>query len=92
MVTTVPKPIRLLARGQLTLPKEVREALKLEENSQLNTFAIGRCIILTPKSLMRSAFAKNVQKAMKSQKLGLKDLLADLKKERQRYNREHYGF
>ena len=90
MVMTPPKAIKLWGRGQLTLPKEIRDALKLDQDSQLNVFLIGRCLVLTPKPLMRAAVAKDVEKSMKAQGLSLKDLLTDLKKERQRYNQEHY--
>ena len=31
MITTVPRPVKLWGRGQLTIPKEVRQALKLGE-------------------------------------------------------------
>ena len=30
MITTVPKPVKLWGRGQLTVPKDVRQAMKDE--------------------------------------------------------------
>ena len=91
MITTVPKSVKLWGRGQLTIPKEVREALKLDEEDQLSVFVVGRCMVLTPKRLLGPALAKNVQKAMKAKGLTLDDLLKDLREERRRYNREVYG-
>ena len=91
MITTVPKAVKLWGRGQLTIPKEVREALKLNEDDQLSVFVVGRCMVLTPKRLLGPALAKDVQKAMKAKGLTLDDLLKDLREERRRYNREVHG-
>ena len=91
MITTVPKSVKLWGRGQLTIPKEVREALKLNEDDQLSVFVVGRCMVLTPKRLLRASLAKDVEKSMKKSGITLKDVLAALKVERKRYNREVYG-
>ena len=91
MISTVPKSVKLWGRGQLTIPKEVRQALKLDEENQLSVFVVGRCLVLTPKRLLGPALAKDVEKAMKAKGLSLEDLLRDLKEERQRYNQERYG-
>ena len=91
MITTFPQPVKVWGRGQLTIPKEIRETLHLEEDSQLTVFVVGRCLILTPKRLIRASLAKDMERTMKTQGLGLNDLLTSLKEERARYNREHYG-
>ncbi len=91
MISTVPKSVKLWGRGQLTIPKEVRQALKLDEENQLSVFVVGRCLVLTPKRLLGPSLAKDVEKAMKAKGLSLDDLLRDLKAERQRYNRKQYG-
>jgi AbrB family looped-hinge helix DNA binding protein len=91
MVTTIPKSVKLWRRGQLTIPKEVREALKLDEETQLSVFVVGQCLMLTPKRLTRAALAKEVEKSMSKKGLSLEDLLHDLKAERQRYIKERYA-
>ena len=91
MVTTVPTPVKLWGRGQLTIPKAVREALHLEEEHQLSVFVVGRCVVLTPKRLQRAPLAKEIERTMRAQGLSLEDLLTTLKAERKRYNRETYG-
>lgn len=91
MVTTIPKAVKLWGRGQLTIPKDVREALKLDEENQLSVFVVGRCLVLTPKRLLRASLAKDVEKAMKAKGLSLDDVLATLKDKRKRYNQEMYG-
>ncbi len=57
MVTIAPKAVKLWGRGQLTIPKEVRQALKLEDESYLYVFVVGRCLDMTPNSLFRSSLA-----------------------------------
>jgi AbrB family looped-hinge helix DNA binding protein len=91
MVTTIPKSIRLLGRGQMTIPKEIREALQLEEDDQLSIFVVGRCMVLTPKKLQRAALAKAAEAELKAHGLSLDDVLQSLKEERKRYNKETYG-
>lgn len=91
MITTAPRPVKLWGRGQLTIPKEMRQALKLDQEDHLSVFVVGRCLILTPKRLLRASLAKDVEKSMKKSGITLEDVLATLKTERKRYNREVYG-
>ena len=91
MIATIPKLVRMWGRGQLTIPKQVREALELGEESQLTVFAVGRCLVLTPKVLQRASLAKEVERAMKAKGIGLEDLIGALRQQRQRYNRERYA-
>ena len=91
MITTIPKPVKLWGRGQLTIPKDVRQAMKLDQEDQLSVFVVGRCLVLTPKRLLGPSLAKEVARSMKAKGLSLEDVLRDLKTERQQYNQEHYG-
>lgn len=87
---TSPKSIKLWGRGQLTLPKELRTALKLDDDAQLNIFAVGQCLILTPKRLTRTKLTKEIKKSAKKQGITFNTLLKDLKKERQKVIEEKY--
>jgi len=91
MVTTIPKSVKLWGRGQLTIPKEVREALKLDEAAQLSVFVVGKCLMLTQKNMIRASLAKEVEKSMVSKGFSLKNLLDDLKVQRRRYVQEKYA-
>ena len=91
MVTTIPKSVKLWGRGQLTIPKEVREALKLDEATQLSVFVVGKCLMLTRKSLTRASLARDVEKSMTKKGLSLRDLLDDLKAQRQQFVQEKYA-
>lgn len=91
MTTSIPKPVKLWGRGQLTIPKEVRRAMQLDDETQLSVFVVGRCLILTPKRLLRASLAKDVAKAMATDGISLDDLLGELKAERTRYNCAAHG-
>ena len=91
MVTFAPKSVKLWGSGQLTIPKDMREALHLGKETRLNVFAVGRCLVMTPKTLLRRSLAKKAQKEIRAKKLSLKALLSDLKAERRSYRKETYG-
>ena len=61
MARTLPKSVKLWGRGQLTIPKEIRQAMKLDDETQLSIFVVGRCMILTPKRLLRSSLVKDAE-------------------------------
>ena len=91
MVAIAPKAIKLWGRGQLTIPKGIRKALRLDDQTVLNVFTVGNSLILTRKPLLGPSLAKEFQQAMKKQGLTLKALLKALKEDRRRTARERYG-
>ena len=90
MIGPAPKPVKLWGRGRLTIPKEFRDTLRLDDAATLNVFAVGRCLVLTPKRLLRYWLAEDVERTMKSKRLTSSELLRALKEERRRYNRKTY--
>ena len=91
MVTFAPKSVKLWGSGQLTIPKDIREALGLDRETKLSVFAVGRCLVMTPKPLLRRSLAGKAQKQMREKKISLNDLLKDLKSERRQYVKEIHG-
>ncbi len=89
-IATAPKLVRVRSRGQLTIPQDMREALSLDENTGLNIFRVGKVLILSPKRLQRASLAKEVEREMKRQGLTLKDLISDLRVQREKYLAEAY--
>ncbi|MEW6377663.1 MAG: AbrB/MazE/SpoVT family DNA-binding domain-containing protein [Thermodesulfobacteriota bacterium] len=89
-IATAPKLVRVRSRGQLTIPQDMREALNLDENTGLNIFRVGKVLILSPKRLQRASLAKEVEREMKRQGLTLKDLISDLRVQREKYLAEAY--
>jgi AbrB family looped-hinge helix DNA binding protein len=83
--------VKVWGRGQLTIPASIRKELRLEEDASLTVVKVGDVLLLTPRKLIGDAIAKKTARAMKQAGLKLDDLLADLKKQRERYNRERNG-
>ena len=90
-MATAPKLVRVRSRGQLTIPQDMREALSLDESTGLNIFRVGKVLILSPKRLQRASLAKEVEREMKRQGLTLKDLISDLRVQREKYLAEAYS-
>ena len=89
-MATAPKLVRVRSRGQLTIPQDIREALSLDEDTGLNIFRVGKVLILSPKRLQRASLAKEVEREMKRRGLTLKDLISDLRVQREKYLAEAY--
>ena len=83
--------VKVWGRGQLTIPASLRKELLLDEETVLNVVTVGDALILTPKKLVGDRLAKKAQKEMEKAGLSLEDLLKDLEKQRECYNREHDG-
>jgi bifunctional DNA-binding transcriptional regulator/antitoxin component of YhaV-PrlF toxin-antitoxin module len=58
---TLPRTVKMWGRGQLTIPRDIREEIGFGENTVASIVGIS-----------------------------LKDLIRDLERERDRYNRENY--
>lgn len=83
--------VKVWGRGQLTIPASMRKELHLEEDASLTVVKVGDVLLLTPHKLIGDTIAKKAARGMKQAGLKLDDLLADLKKQRERYNRERNG-
>ena len=83
--------VKVWGRGQLTIPASIRKEMGLGEETTMTVVKAGDVLLLTPRRLAGDAVAKKAARAMKKASLGLDDMLADLDKQRARYNREQYG-
>ena len=83
--------VKVWGRGQLTIPASIRKELHLREEATLTIVKVGDVLVLTPRVLVGDQVAKKAARAMKKAGLRLQDLLADLDRQRDRYNRERYG-
>lgn len=82
MMDTTPEleasSIELRERGQVTLPKSLRDALHLETGDALRAVKIANAIVLTPKRLDLDALRNQMRKLMKQHGVSAEDLLRDL--------------
>lgn len=79
------------SRGQLTIPKKIRDASHLEEGQVVSVIPVGDSLIITPKRLELDEAHRQIRKIMKSSGLTEKELLKGLKEEREALYQELYG-
>jgi len=79
------------ARGQLTLPKKIREMSNLEEGQVVSVIPVGDTVIITPKRLELDEARRQIRRILKKSGLSLEDVLAGLKEERKTLYEETYG-
>jgi AbrB family looped-hinge helix DNA binding protein len=65
-------------RGQVTLPKALRDALEIETGDRVRAVQIGDAIVLTPQRLELDALRKEFRRLMKRHRVTPDDLLRDL--------------
>ncbi len=79
------------SRGQLTIPKKIRDMSNLEEGQVVSIIPCGESIFITPRRLMLDEARREIGRIMKESGLTLEDLLAGLKEERKTLFKERYG-
>jgi bifunctional DNA-binding transcriptional regulator/antitoxin component of YhaV-PrlF toxin-antitoxin module len=79
------------ARGQLTIPKKIRDISHFEEGNVVSILPIGDSLIITPKRLKLDEARRQLRKLLKSSGLTVEDLVAGLKEERTELFKETYG-
>lgn len=79
------------ARGQLTIPKKIREMSHLEEGQVVSIIPVGDSLIITPKRLELDEARREIKKILKASGLSPEDLLSGLREERETLYKEKYG-
>ena len=88
---TAARVVTIRERGQLTIPQDIREELNLEKNTVVSVFRVGKALVITPKTLQRRSLARQGEAEMRRKGITLKELLDDLRAQRERYFDETYG-
>jgi AbrB family looped-hinge helix DNA binding protein len=83
--------VKVWGKGQLTIPASIRKELNLKEETPLTLVKVGNVILMTPKVLQVDALAKKARKEVKKAGLTVDDVLTDLDRQRERYNKDRYG-
>jgi bifunctional DNA-binding transcriptional regulator/antitoxin component of YhaV-PrlF toxin-antitoxin module len=86
-----PVTVRVRARGQVTIPQELREQMDLAPDATLRMIRIGRTLVISPTPSKRAALARQFQASMKASGVTLDDLLEELRTQRERYFDESYA-
>ena len=79
------------ARGQLTIPKKIREMSHLEEGQVVSIIPVGDGLIVTPKRLELDEAQREIRKVLKAANMTVEELLEALKEEREGLYQETYG-
>lgn len=83
--------VRLRDRGQLTIPKSVREQLPAAEGDTMTLLQIDDLLILAPQELRIPALQTRFREEMEEGGVSLADLLEGLAAEREAIYRERSG-
>lgn len=79
------------SRGQLTIPKKIRETSRLEEGQIVSIIPVGDSVIITPRRLELDDARREIKRILKGTGISPEDLLAALKEEREKLYQETYG-
>jgi bifunctional DNA-binding transcriptional regulator/antitoxin component of YhaV-PrlF toxin-antitoxin module len=74
--------VRLRERGQMTVPRQVRERLAVDDGDVVRLVRVGDAYLLTPRSQRVPALADRIAELMEREGVSLSDLLAGLAEER----------
>jgi AbrB family looped-hinge helix DNA binding protein len=78
-------------RGQVTIPKRIREASGFEEGRAVTIISLGESILLTPKRLELEEARREIRKIVRATGMSADKVLAGLDEERQALFEELYG-
>jgi AbrB family looped-hinge helix DNA binding protein len=79
------------ARGQITIPKKIREISHLEEGQAVSIIPLGDSLIITPKRLELDEARREIRKVLKSSNMTIEELMDGLREERDGLYQETYG-
>jgi len=79
------------SRGQLTIPKKIREMSHLEEGQIVSIIPVGDSVIITPKRLELDEARRQIKKILRDSGLSAEEVLGGLKEEREILFKETYG-
>jgi len=85
------KKVRVWNKGQVTIPKNIRESLDIADESILNIVQIGNVIFLTPRELRLPRLAREFQTVMKEENITEEELLQALKEARKKIFKDKYA-
>jgi AbrB family looped-hinge helix DNA binding protein len=79
------------ARGQLTIPKKIREQTGLDVGDVVNIIPVGDSLIITPHRLEIEEARRQIRRILKAAGVSPEEILERLKEEREDLFEETYG-
>ncbi|HZX09953.1 MAG TPA: AbrB/MazE/SpoVT family DNA-binding domain-containing protein [Acidobacteriota bacterium] len=78
------------SRGQVTIPKKIRDEYNLEEGQLVSIIPVGDSIIITPKRLSLDEARRKIRKILKASDVSIEKLLKGMEEERNALYKETY--
>jgi AbrB family looped-hinge helix DNA binding protein len=87
------KPVtaEIKSRGQLTIPKKIRDMIHLEEGQTVSIIPTGDSVIISPKRLELDDARREIRRIAKQAGFSVEELVAGLKEEREILSKDVYG-
>ena len=82
--------IQVRERGVVTLPAELREKYNIENGKIFRLVDLDGIFVFVPMVLMVPELAREIEQIRLEAGLSIDELLDDLRKQRERYNKEKY--
>lgn len=79
------------ARGQLTIPKKIREKSHLEEGQVVSIIPVGDSVIITPRQLTLDEARRQIKMILRQTGISVEEVLAGITEERGSLYKETYG-
>lgn len=86
-----PYTAEIKARGQLTIPKKIREEGNIYEGETVSIIPIGDSILVTPRKPALDEARREIRKIMRASGMSLDDLIKGIEVERKDLFEENYG-
>jgi bifunctional DNA-binding transcriptional regulator/antitoxin component of YhaV-PrlF toxin-antitoxin module len=83
--------IQVRERGVVTLPAELREKYNIENGNIFRLVDLDGIFVFVPMVPMVPELANEIERIRLEAGLSVDELLGDLRKQRERYNKEKYG-
>lgn len=78
-------------RGEITIPKKIRESHHLEAGQQVEFVPFGETLLMTPKYLELKEARRQIQAILKRSKSSVSHVLKGLDESREEVYQKHYG-
>ncbi len=91
MQATKPFTAEIKARGQLTIPKKIRQMKHLEEGQTVSLVPVGDIVIIMPQRLELVEARRRISRILKESGVSAEEMLEGLVRERETLYKEKYG-
>jgi AbrB family looped-hinge helix DNA binding protein len=78
-------------RGQITIPKGIRQGSHMEEGQQVSIIPLGDSILITPKRLELDEARREIRRILRATGVSAAEVLAGIADERENLFGELYG-